>query len=158
MSREQIARGLRQVEVLALTLDAEARSGGVEGMTDVGIVIANRVKVGAWGPSFSAVCLAPKQFSCWNPSADKNHVRLVGYANLLKIGQVPSELEPAMSVAAAVIEGTAEDQVGGADHYLTTRLFKTNPPSWAAQNHDRVTADRNGHTFLRLRQDERRTA
>ena len=54
--------------VMALTMAAEARSDGPAGMGAVGCVIRNRVEhPGWWGRDWLGVCLAPWQFSCWNP-------------------------------------------------------------------------------------------
>lgn len=42
MAEPSAAKGMRDQEVLARTLYAEARAGGVQGMTDVAHVILNR--------------------------------------------------------------------------------------------------------------------
>ena len=51
-------------------------------------------------------------------------------------------------LAEGVTRGVVLDRVAGADHYLTTTLFRTKPPTWA--NPAKVVAVVGGHTFLRL--------
>jgi len=61
-------------KVVIDTLILEAAGEGYEGMVAVGEVIRNRAKF--FHKGFEAVCLMPKQFSCWN---DKQNAE-----NLLK--------------------------------------------------------------------------
>ena len=58
-----ILDNLPQIELVGLTLYGEARGEPIEGIVAVGCVIRNRVK---FEGSFYAVCLKPRQFSCWN--------------------------------------------------------------------------------------------
>jgi hypothetical protein len=51
-------------EVAIKTLILEAAGEGYKGMVAVGEVIRNRTKL--FHAGFEAVCLMPKQFSCWN--------------------------------------------------------------------------------------------
>ena len=51
-------------EVVALTLLAEARGEGKDGMYAVAAVIRQRME--NRNQTATEVCLAPKQFSCWN--------------------------------------------------------------------------------------------
>ena len=55
--------------VVADTLYLEARGEGERGLRAVASVIFNRAK--RTGKTFEAVCLAPRQFSCWNGLAPK---------------------------------------------------------------------------------------
>ena len=59
-----IAAKLPEREVIAYTLWLEARSQGKKGLESVATVIYNRAKRRKM--TFKAVCLQPKQFSCWN--------------------------------------------------------------------------------------------
>lgn len=52
------------VDVIAKTIWHEARGEGKLGMEAVATVIYNRAQL--TGKSYTKVCLAPKQFSCWN--------------------------------------------------------------------------------------------
>ena len=54
-------------EIAVQTIILEALGEGYEGMVAVGEVIRNRTKL--FPKDASAVCLMPKQFSCWNDSA-----------------------------------------------------------------------------------------
>lgn len=157
-ARQFLARGLGQAEILALTLDAEARNGGVDGMTDVGAVIANRVAWGVWGPTVAAVCLFPEQFSCWNPAKDRNHLRLVSLANDLRLGRAPEALQAALEVAQRIMTGAYTDETGEADHYFAPdgMVPKGRWPFWAFEDAAKTrkrtpTADRHGHLFFKLR-------
>ena len=61
------------IETLARTIWAEARSGGAAAMTHVANVICNRAAFPRWwGRDIASVCLAPEQFSCWNPRTAPN--------------------------------------------------------------------------------------
>lgn len=156
VSRETTARGLTHAEVLAVTLYAEARGDGDRGMRAVGAVIANRLAWGLWGNTWTAVCLAPRQFSCWNTSDDANHKRLVAMCYLLRIAQPVPELRPALTIARQVIAGESEDQTHGADHYCTNGLLMSaKRPTWADPG--KMTVSLGPHTFFKLRPNESET-
>ena len=53
-------------QIVAITILAEARGEGERGMYAVACVIAQRAIEGKTRPDL--VCIAPAQFSCWNPS------------------------------------------------------------------------------------------
>lgn len=145
-----LARGLTPTEVLALTLHHEAVGEGREGMLAVGHVILNRV--GARWPTVEDVCLARAQFSCWAPvDGVKNHNALVMHANAIRLGVRPPSMRLAFEIAEALLASATEDPTGGADHYLTTKLLDTDPPSWADRS--KVTRVLGDHTFLRLREN-----
>ena len=52
-------------KIVAMTILGEARGEGEEGMYAVACVIAQRSI--AWKRTPKQICLADKQFSCWNP-------------------------------------------------------------------------------------------
>lgn len=149
MTAESIARGLLQAHVLGLTLDAEGRGEGIHGMAAIGATIENRRQWGRWGASWKDVCTARQQFSCWNPGEDENHIRLVRFANLLKIGITPEELRPALELADAVITGQVTDETQGADHYCTVAVLERKLPAWA--DPAKMTVSIGRHVFFRLR-------
>lgn len=55
---------LTEIMIIALTLMGEAEGEPYTGKVMVAEVIINRAQVGK--QSLKTVCLAPKQFSCWN--------------------------------------------------------------------------------------------
>ena len=119
-------------QVLALTLLAEARGEGVQGMEAVAMVIKQRMVNRS--QTAKQVCLAPKQFSAWN-------------------GRSKSDLEylwrsPAASDAVGVVRrfGQLDPAViDYADHYCTVKIT----PYWAL-NQQPVAVIGN-HKFYRLK-------
>lgn len=134
-TEQQIRAALNAVQILALTLWAEARGEGRAGMVGVGCVIRNRaMNPGWWGRSIEGVCLKPWQFSCWNPGTDPNHLKLLAQANLLLDGLAPdAKLALALAVAAGIEGGTTEDVVDGSDHYFAPKAMVPagSCPKWA---------------------------
>ena len=53
-----------EIDIVAATIFKEARGEGLKGMQAVNEVINNRAK--AQNKTRTAICLQPKQFSCWN--------------------------------------------------------------------------------------------
>lgn len=153
---------LSTIQILALTLWAEARGEGRAGLVAVGNVIRNRANnPGWWGRSISGVCLKPWQFSCWNPGTDPNHLRLLAQANLLLDGLQPDgKMTLCLAVAEGIVGGTTLDTVHGADHYYAPRAMKPagSCPAWA-KDPKGVTmppvAIVGGHWFYRLGLDGR---
>jgi spore germination cell wall hydrolase CwlJ-like protein len=108
----------------ASTLWAEARGEGRIGMEAVANVIANRARLqwhGAAGTA--AVCLAPRQFSCWN----------AGDPHLVKMERVmrsPDALYlEACDIARRMLAGELPDRTDGATHYFASTLRVR--PNWA---------------------------
>lgn len=153
MTDEQIKAALSDFDALWLTLWAECRDQPVEGQIAVASVIRNRVGK-RFGSSYRAVCLAPKQFSCWNPGADVNHVRLMDRARLVIGDYAERSTQPADPIvrqvkylAQGILNGDLLDNTWGSDHYLTKTLFQSTPPTWAIGQTARFIA---AHAFLKL--------
>jgi len=134
---------LTDEQALALTMDAEGtgdwREGGssAEERIAIGTVVRNRVHATP-GTTFRAVCLARKQFSCWNPGTDANHVRLmktaqavVGAAALLS-----ADLAETFYLARGIIDGVIQDRTNGATHYYAPNAMKPagSKPFWVYLN------------------------
>jgi N-acetylmuramoyl-L-alanine amidase len=121
--------GLSDIEILALTIYGEARGEAIEGQIAVGCVIRNRTGV---NNSYKEVCLAPKQFSCWNIN-DPN------YPVLTKLGQEllndvyisDSILRQCDWIAEGITANVILDNTHGSKNYITNKLLKENPPDWA---------------------------
>lgn len=123
---------MTDLDVLTLTLYGEARGEPIEGLIGVAMVIRNRVLAKWRGAlTYEAVCLAPKQFSCWEEEA-----ALLAAATRTR-AQYGAEALEGMAlceeVAQATIAGTLADNTGpGATHYLTAGLYHSDAcPAWA---------------------------
>ncbi|MEL7098153.1 MAG: cell wall hydrolase [Pseudomonadota bacterium] len=113
-------------EVLAKTLYGEIRGGSEEQVDNVAQVVLNRYLAGyRSNGSISGVCLAPFQFSCWNPgtSARSQLEALDGsnarYAELLGVAK--------QVIASRLANPDAEQPLQGARHYHN---YFVNP-NWA---------------------------
>ena len=156
MNDELVKGQLTEYDAFWLTVWAEGRGEPLEGQVAIACTIRNRVKTpGRFGASYRAVCLRPKQFSCWNAGTDRNHVRLISLAQtIVDDYAIRSTLpaDPVMDqvrfVCEGVMNGKLLDNVRGADHYLTLQLFTAKPPSWAKGQHP--VAYKGAHAFLRL--------
>lgn len=151
-----IKAGLSEFDVLWLTLWAEARGEPVEGVIAVASVIRNRARYPLrFGRGYKGVCLKSKQFSCWNPGTDINHVRLIKMAErIVSDYQVRSMLvyddvtRQIQYIAQGIMGGQLLDNTRKSDHYLTTALFETKPPAWARGKSP--VAYIGAHAFLKL--------
>ncbi|MBN9565445.1 MAG: cell wall hydrolase [Alphaproteobacteria bacterium] len=119
-----------QTIIFADTIYGEARgeycrpSGGLPSLIAVANVIMNRVKdPKRFGNTVEEVCLAKKQFSCWNDSDP----------NLLLLSLPTRFKEPiwcvALNVAQKVSDGLWPDLTKGSNHYHSTSITA---PEWAA--------------------------
>lgn len=115
----------RERVVLAKTLWGEARGEGTRGMEAVSAVILNRFRTRYRGrQSIEAVCLDPKQFSCWN----ENDVNL---PLMQRIDAAPdADFRDAMSVASRALDGEISDPTYGSRHYVATTLPARAMPDW----------------------------
>lgn len=127
----EIKAALSPTQVVAMTIWAEARAEPIEGEIAVGCVIRNRVlRPARFGETWSAVCLAKWQFSCWIPEGgEKNYFMLMERCAAGLAGTTPFPRQ-AMWIADGLINGgLEEDRVNGADHYYATWMPK--PPNWS---------------------------
>jgi N-acetylmuramoyl-L-alanine amidase len=135
------------LKVLALTLWAEARGEGKDGMIAVAWSIRNRVEIDLghdnkpdwWGEGYTGVCKAPWQFSCWNKN-DPNYPYLTG----LKVIK-PSEIALANVCAAMVANSEVSDPTDGATHYYAMSMSRL--PDWA--KHGTRTCQIGRHIFYK---------
>lgn len=144
--------------VLAITLYGEARSEPVEGRIAIASVIRNRVntdlgtdqKPDWWGEGYKGVCLAPMQFSCWQPKGGaQNYAEVMAVVRAAVNGAaVGPVMRECAWLALGIISGDLRDRVNGATHYLTADLFRVNPPAWAKGKPP--VARVGAHLFFRL--------
>lgn len=124
----------------SLTIHGEARGCTQEGRTAIAHTILNRAKAKAWwgigvtgfmDHTVSAVCLKPYQFSCWNPKDPNSQLLLAlqeKYSEAIEKKSCRASLKALIDAA----DGYVYDMTGGATHYLTTTLHKSNrAPDWA---------------------------
>lgn len=131
MTDEQILAALSQEEILALTLYGESRGEPIQGQIAVANVVRNRVLTQKM--SYRNICLAPKQFSCWNEN-DPNYVLLTGLAEEIKNGKPITDkyMKQCFWVAMGIVDDELLDNTNGALYYLTNDLFFSDKqPSWS---------------------------
>lgn len=131
MSTSKFIDNLGDVEILGLTMIGESRGESIAGMVAVANVIRNRVRNSF--SDYKAICLAPKQFSCWNDN-DPNRILLEELAEKLINGQNLEEpvYKQIMFLASGIVANILLDNTRGATNYLTNDLFFSDKkPKWA---------------------------
>lgn len=125
----------RDTDIMARTLYGEASNQPFQGKLAVAYVIMNRARERHQSPA--GVCLAPKQFSCWN----------AGDPNVTRIERVTVENTvfcQCIVIALIAQEKSMPDPTNGANHYYADYI-KT--PSWAKSME--VKAKIGAHIFLK---------
>lgn len=123
------------LDILSRTIFGEASNQSFQGKLAVAYVVMNRSKERQQTPA--EVCLAPKQFSCWN----------VGDPNVARIKRATVENAvfcQCIVAARAAIEETTPDPTNGANHYYADYI---NAPSWAKSM--KVMTQIGAHIFLK---------
>jgi spore germination cell wall hydrolase CwlJ-like protein len=131
---------MSDVEILARTIEAEARGESYKGKIAVGATIANRAAAGSYGEGIKGVILKEGQFSPWNS--------YTGYAKGEQ-GKDMMKLKPsegAYKAAMSILSGKYEDPTGGATHYVNESVSK---PDWLddMKGRQRGTKSIGRHTF-----------
>jgi hypothetical protein len=104
--------GLNDREILAKTIEAEARGEGYTGKLAVGAVVRNRAATGKYGgSSITDVIMKDGQFSAWN--GETGYAGGEGAVDMRNL-RVSDE---SYAAADAVLSGQYEDPTGGATHY-----------------------------------------
>jgi hypothetical protein len=134
MTDIEVIAALDDLATLALTAWAEARRiprdddshSPIEELVAVMVVVRNRrphfASFRAADDSYKSICLAPNQFSCWNPGTDANHLALLKMAHTLvdqSVIAVFSDplLDECLFLADGVIGGVLMDRTNGATMY-----------------------------------------
>jgi len=137
------ADDMTDLEILARTIEAEARGESKEGKIAVGAVIANRATSSTYGGSIRGAILKKAQFSPWN--AYTNYQKGISQAKpMLTKKMAPSE--DSYEAAKKILSGNYTDSTGGAVHYLNPKVRK---PNWytAFKNQSRGTITIGRHEF-----------
>lgn len=159
MTRAALLRFLEPLPdeaILGLTLYGEARGEPIEGIIAVGCVIRNRVQADLgndkkpdwWGETYTGVCLAHQQFSCWNVNVpDANHQALMTVAAALKAHEpMSASFEQCAWCALGISRGAILDNSKSANHFHAVGMKPR--PKWA-QAYVPVL-QRGSHVFYRL--------
>jgi N-acetylmuramoyl-L-alanine amidase len=128
-------------DAIGLTLYGEGRGEGIQGLIAIAWVLRNRVRLGRWGTTYEAVCLAPKQFSCWNAKDANSSILKAILAGAP--AQDPAVLSQCYTLADVLLAEPLIDKLAGARHYYAASAA---PPKWAAQGV--LVASINGHKFF----------
>lgn len=116
----------KDIDIMARTLWGEARNQGIKGMEAVACVIMNRFNENIWYSkykgehSIKAVCLKPKQFSCWNKD-DPN------YEKCSSVNTTNKTFVQALEIAKNAKYGKLKDITKGANHYYADSI---KAPKW----------------------------
>lgn len=140
MTDSEVRAALDDYHALALTMYGEARGEAVEGQLFVGCVIRNRVKSPRrFGDTYTKVCTARAQFSCWWPFGGReNYALVMARARAIVDADHAERLPPdpilrqCLYLASGILSGELTDRAQGATHYLTRALWTSTPPAWAA--------------------------
>lgn len=145
MTEDSIRAALVDHQVLGLTMWAEGRgdwrqgNSSVEERLAIGCVVRNRLphwtRYKAIDPNVKSICLAPWQFSCWNPGVDANHVALMALAARVVAGQPLKDrvADESIWLAVGIINGVIVDRTGGATSYYAPKAMDPagRVPGWA---------------------------
>ena len=132
--------------ILAVLIWGEARGEPIQGQIAVANVVRNRV-LHRNDLNWLAVCLADRQFSCFNVDDPNYHLIQRAVGNLTTALPTP-ELAQAKWIADGVMAGVVKDNTKGATHYLETVLLTTKPPAWAVNQP--VLVEIGHHSFLKV--------
>lgn len=131
----------QDIDIMARTLYGEARGElmkfGLAPIIAIANVILNRYKKN-FAKTIKDVCLAPKQFSCWNKN-DPN------YKKITAVTEEDMIFRKCLLVAENVLDEKYPDITDGCDHYHTNYV----KPYWAAYLQPKCTFG--SHCFYSLR-------
>ena len=114
------------LDILARTIAAEARSESVLGQAAVAHVALNRL-VSQHGGKENLTDIAKKQFSAWNENERQNYTDMKN----VYINKNDPSYENAKSISIAVLDGRITDPTYGSNHYYANKgTNKISTPYW----------------------------
>ena len=116
---------LSELLIIAATLMAEAAGEPLAGKQAVASVIVNRASISTQ----AEVCMAPRQFSCWNAGETEMILRIRAW-----VREDSDAWTDCLGLARNMIVGTFQPTVS-ANHYFNPEL---STPSWAPQLQNQV--------------------
>ena len=116
------------LDILARTVAAEARSESVLGQAAVAHVALNRLVSQHGGKeNLTDILLAKKQFSAWNENERQNYTDMKN----VYINKNDPSYENAKSISIAVLDGRITDPTYGSNHYYANKgANKISTPYW----------------------------
>jgi spore germination cell wall hydrolase CwlJ-like protein len=132
---------MSDLEILARTIEAEARGEPFEGKIAVGAVIANRAASGSYGNNIKGVILRKGQFSPWN--------KYTGHAG----GRQGKDMmkyrasRDSYKAANAILTGMYEDPTNGSTHYVNESVAEGQSWIQTMKNRKRGTVTIGNHLF-----------
>ena len=116
------------LDILARTIAAEARSESVLGQAAVAHVALNRLVSQHGGKeNLTDILLAKKQFSAWNENERQNYTDMKN----VYINKNDPSYENAKSISIAVLDGRITDPTYGSNHYYANKgTNKISTPYW----------------------------
>lgn len=121
---------LTDLELLMLTIIGESRGEPIEGQVAVGCVIRNRVFT--WRKNYGEICLAAKQFSCWNEDDPNRSLLIELGSKLINNEPIDPLYKQCQYVAEGIYYNKIMDNVHGSLYYLNRNLFiSDHRPEWA---------------------------
>lgn len=145
MTEDELRTALSDAQALAVTIWGEARSESIEGKVAVGNVVRNRMATRF--ATMKGICLADRQFSCWNRDGSANHTRVLQAAEQLLTPDRPmfdASLRECLFIAQGIIGGALTDNTFNATHYFVASM--KSPPTWARGHTPVVTIG--AHVFF----------
>lgn len=124
------------LEIMARTIYGEASNESFTGKLAVAFVIVNRVRKG-FQKDAASVCLAPKQFSCWNANDP-------GPNRISRVTTESQQFRECLAAAICAYDGVMPDPTTGADHYYADYIAA---PVWASSM--KKTTKIGVHIFLK---------
>lgn len=128
-----------ELDILTGTIFGEARGECTDGKVGVGLTIQTRVlNPGWWGRNWREVCLADRQFTCWQ---DHNRDVIVRARK-----EQTADWKSCRSVAIDIYLGHLLNGLGHPTHYYNPKEIPGGAPKWE-KNMIRLTTIGN-HVFL----------
>src|SRR3990167_11215599 len=105
------------VDILARTIYGEAEGESRQGKIAVAHTVLNRVKDGVrWSRVVAAVCMQPRQYSCWNNESRRVHILLT------VTDRSDGIFKECRDLALGTLSGSYPDPTNGANHYFNPSI------------------------------------